>query len=233
MSLKSIFLNFRKKVNNVSKEKEVKIKYPLAKLFPELPLMARGGTYKNQFPEGIIVHFTAGWQSQKPKDAINFANKNGHRYFFLDQSGTVYQQFDLSGYGPHAGESLCPVTKRSSVAKYYVGIEVACAGELSDMDKDGQIDDSWFKQLNLPTDTIRKGAYVGKYQNVKGIFQKFTPEQETSLIELCTWLCKMGCNPDLILGHDEVAQKRKNDPGLSLSMSMDEFRILIKQKLNQ
>jgi hypothetical protein len=109
---------------------------------------------------------------------------------------------------------------------------VACAGSLSDVDKDGQIDDTWFKQLNLPTDTVRKGAYVGKYQNVKGIFQKFTPEQETSLIELCTWLCKMGCNPDLIFGHEECSPGRKNDPGLSLSMSMDDFRVLIKKRLN-
>jgi len=223
MSLKSVFLKLRKKVNSMSIEKEIKIKYPLAKHFPELPLMARGGTYKNKFPEGVIVHFTAGWQSQKPKDAINFANKNGHRYFFLDQSGTVYQQFDLSGYGPHAGESLCPVTKRSSVAKYYVGIEIACGGKLTN----GK---TWYgKEVLL--ENQRKGIINNKWQKSSGVYEKFTPEQEDSLIELCIWLCKTGCDPDLIFSHEEVSPGRKDDVGLALSITMDEFRDRVKKGL--
>lgn len=213
-------------------EKQIKIKYPKAKSIESLPLMKRGGTYSKQFPEGAIVHFTAGWQSQKPKDAISAAVKAGHRYFFIDETGQVWQQFDLSGYGAHAGESICPATKRTTVSKYYVGIEVACAGSLSDVDKDGQIDDTWFKQLNLPSKTVNAGHYIGKFQNVKGVFQKFNELQEASLIELLIWLCEMGMNPDLIWGHDEVAPKRKNDPGLSLSLKMDDFRILIKGKLS-
>jgi len=214
-----------------SQDKVVVKKYPKSIQLPNVALMKKAGTYKNGFPEGIILHFTAGWQNQKPSDAISSANKSGYRFFFIAADGSVVQNFDLSGYGGHAGESLCPVTKRSGVSKYYVGIEVACAGSLSDVDKDGAIDDTWFKQLNLPADTVRSGEIKNKWQTSKGVFQKFTPAQEAAILELCIWLCRNGCNPDLIFGHDEVAPKRKNDPGLSLSMSMDDFRKTIKQHL--
>jgi N-acetyl-anhydromuramyl-L-alanine amidase AmpD len=212
-------------------ETEVKVKYPKSIQLKDVPLMSKGGTYKNKFPEGIIIHFTAGWQTQKPVDAIKFANKNGHRYIFISDKGEVVQQFDLSGFGSHAGVSKCPVTGRTTVSQYYVGIEVACGGRLEDADKDGQVDDTYFKTNVLP-ENIRTGKINGKWQKSnQGSYEKFTKAQEEALINLCVWLCKNGTNPDLIFGHDEVAPDRKNDPGLSLSMTMDEFRDLIKSKL--
>lgn len=220
---KNILLKARKTVNKINQEKEIKVKYPEAIVLNDQALMSKGGSYKNNFPEGVIVHFTAGHQKQKGADAISFANKMGHRYFFIDQDGKVYQQFCLSGYGPHAGESKCPVTKRTSVSQFYVGIEVACGGKL----KNGSTD---FGKVVAP-ENIRKGSINNKWQKASGEFEKFTEAQELSLKKLCTWLCENGANPDLIFGHDEVAPERKNDPALSLSVSMDDFRKLIKGSL--
>jgi len=209
----------------------IKVKYPLAIVLEDQPLMVRGGSYKNNFPEGAIIHFTAGWQNQKGIDAIKFANKMGHRYFFIDEKGQVYQQFCLTGYGSHAGTSKCPVTGRTTVSQYYVGIEVACGGRLEDADKDGQVDDTYFK-TNVPPEKTRTGSISNKWQKSNyGSYEKFTNEQEIALKKLCTWLCENGSNPDLIFGHDEVAPNRKNDPGLSLSVSMDDFRKIIKGSL--
>jgi N-acetyl-anhydromuramyl-L-alanine amidase AmpD len=209
---------FKKPINE-----KLEVKYPLAKSFPQFSLMKAQGKYKYNFPEGVIVHFTAGHQDQKGSDAINYALDHGYRYFFIDKNGDVYQQFDLKYWGSHAGESICPVTKRKNVSQYYVGIEVACGGQLFD----GK---TWFGKTVLPYNT-RAGEIKGKYQTSKGTFEKYTQEQEDALIKLCTWLCSHGADPDLVLGHEEVAPKRKNDPGLSLSVSMDEFRLLLKQKL--
>ena len=89
---------------------------------------------------------------------------------------------------------------------------------------------TWFGQ-EVPMEKIRSGTHIGKYQKISGSFQKFTESQEKSLIDLCVWLCKNGTDVNKIFGHDETAPKRKNDPGLSLSMKMDDFRILIGQKL--
>lgn len=222
---KDLYLKARKTVNDIKTEKGVEKIYPSAIVFKDQPLMSRGGTYKNKFPEGIIIHFTAGWRNQKPLDAVKFANKNGHRYFLIAEKGEVIQQFDLSGYGPHAGVSTCPVTKRSTVSQYYVGIEVMCAGKLTN----GK---TWFGQ-EIPKEDQRSGVISGKYQKASGTYQKFTSEQEKSLIDLCIWLCKNGTNPDLILSHEEVSPNRKDDVGLSLSMTMDEFREMIKAELKK
>ena len=223
--------NIRKAFYNMNKEKEIKKLYPMAIVLKDIPLMSKGGDYKKGFPEGAIVHFTAGWQSQKGIDAVKFANKNGHRYFFIDEKGQVFQQFCLTGYGPHAGTSVCPVTKRKTVSQYYVGIEIACGGRLEDADKDGQVDDTYFK-TNVPVEKIRKGSINNKWQkSAIGSYETFTEAQELSLKKLLTWLCENGMNPELIFGHDEVSPDRKNDPGLSLSMTMDDLRKVIAQSL--
>ena len=211
--------------------KQILKKYPLAKTIEDLPLMHEAGKYSKGFPEGIIVHFTAGWQNSKAVDMIKYANSMGYLFFFIDEAGQVWQQFCLSGWGSHAGQSKCPVTGRESVSRYYVGIEVACAGKLSDQDGDGDRDDTWFKQMNIPHDKIRKGVINNKWQKASGEYQKFTQAQENSLKHLCVWLCENGANSDLIFSHEEVSPGRKNDVGLSLSCTMDDFRKIIKGSL--
>lgn len=79
-------------------------------------------------------------------------------------------------------------------------------------------------------------------QNIaKGTYEKYTEKQEQALIELVLWLKKNNpsvFNLDYVLGHDEVAgpsgigRWRKTDPGGSLSMTMDKFRTLLKNKYN-
>ena len=200
-------------------ETVIKKKYPQAFTLKG-PLMKAQGKYQHGFPEGIIVHFTAGHQNQSPNDAIAHALQHGYRYFFIDEKGHVFQQFDLANWGYHAGESICPVTKRAYVSKYYVGIEVACGGKLTN----GK---TWFGKA---PNKVNKGSINNKWQKSSGEFEAYTEAQEKALIDLCAWLCKEGASPDLIFGHEEVSAGRKDDPGLSLSMSMDEFREKIKIK---
>lgn len=209
----------------MSQEKEIKIFYPKAKTFKGKPLMARGGVYPKGFPEGIIIHFTAGHSSQKGEDGVAFGISQGHRYLFMDSAGQIFQQFCLSGYGSHAGKSVCPKTGRSSVSQYYVGLEIACEGKLS---KDSITD--WGERI--PKERTRSGFINNKWQKCVGVFETFEPAQEESAMEFCVWACKkFGFDETTIFGHDEVAPDRKNDPGLSLSVSMDEFRQKIKERL--
>jgi len=52
------------------------------------------------------------------------------------------------------------------------------------------------------------------------------------LFKLLRWLEYNGngiFKLDFVLGHDEVAPSRKNDPGGSLSMTMPEFRKKLKE----
>lgn len=186
--------------------------YPDAIFLDKFPKMKTINDYKMHHPEGAIIHYTAGRQEQSGEAAIQHAIEQGYCYFFINQAGMVYQQFDLDRYGQHAGLSKCPVTGRTNVSKYYVGIEIACAGYL----ENGK---TWYGE-KVPS--ARKRA------NDKGEFQIYTVAQEKALLELCTWLCLGGSNPEYFFGHDEVTN-RKLDPGASLSMTMNDFRIKLKE----
>ena len=181
--------------------------YHRAIFLKDLPKMKTLGEYASGYPEGAIIHYTAGRQDQSGIMAVQNALTAEHCYFFIDSFGMVYQQFDLNRWGSHAGLSRCPFTGRNGVSKYYVGIEIACSGKLIN----GK---TWYGQ-KIPDHKIR--------QTKEGQFEKYTPEQEESLFDLSLWLCENGANPDLFLGHNEVTD-RKQDPGGSLSMSMEEFR---------
>lgn len=189
--------------------------FPNAIFLEDLPRLKTFGNYKKDFPEGAIIHYTAGRQDQSGIMAIQHAIESNFCYFFINESGMVYQQFDINRWGSHAGLSKCPVTSRSNVSKYYVGIEIACAGLLNK----GK---TWYN-LKVPDHKVRT---INNQQ-----FESFTPEQEDSLFDLSLWLCDNGANPDLFFGHNEVTS-RKIDPGGSLSIPMGEFRTRLGEHLH-
>lgn len=170
--------------------------------------------YANGYPVGAIIHFTAG-RDKTEEDALgsyDWGCDQGYTFFVIGPTGKLYQGFPLNRAGSHAGSSSWPGLG-SGVSSKLVGIEIACAGKLDSSGK------SWFG-VKYDKDEIRDG------------YKKYTPEQEETLIKLLVWLKKN--NPDVfnveyILGHDEVAPGRKNDPGHALSMGMNGLREQIKR----
>ncbi len=187
------------------------------------------GNYRNGHPEGAIVHFTAG--ALNGDNAVKYGvNQNSYCYYVIGPDGTVYQNFPLNRWGYHAGKSSYPGLG-SGVSTKLVGIEVVCAGRVTKQ-SDGTYK-PWFN-LKLSEDQVRK---VSSRQNVKGgTYHKYTDAQETALVELLQWLKSNA--PDIfsfenVLGHDEVAPSRKDDPGGSLSISMPEFRRYLKKSAGE
>ena len=186
------------------------------------------GKYAKLYPQGAIVHFTAGncETEQDAQDSLAWGKEQGYAFFVIGPKGVVYQNFPLDSWGYHAGQSSYPGLG-SGVSSKLVGIEVACAGTV---DSNGK---SWFKKI-YHNDRIRT---VPKRDNrVAGRYVKYTPEQEKALIDLIVWLKKN--NPAVfdikyVLGHDEVPPGRKDDPGGALSMTMPEFRKHIESLTNQ
>lgn len=175
--------------------------------------MATSFTYINGYPQGAIVHFTAGRDEteQEALDSYDWGCDNGYVFFMIGPTGKLYQGFPLSRGGAHAGSSSYPGLG-NNVSTKLVGIEIACAGQLDKWNT------SWFRK-QYPKEQVRNG------------FKKYTPEQEETLIKLLVWLKKNNPNVfniDYILGHNEVSPGRKPDPGHSLSMSMDELRAKVK-----
>lgn len=199
--------------------------YPAAVITQEK--MPTQGTYKDGYPVGAIVHFTAGRSLKGDSDAINTIRSgaaSGYCYFCISSDGTVFQSFPLNRWGYHCGKSTWPGLG-SSLSNKLVGIEICNAGKLDSSGK------SWFGET-YPDGKTRTVSNNDNQQ--AGKYHAYTPAQETSLINLLVWL--KNNNPEIftinnVLGHDEVSPDRKNDPGGSLSMTMPQLRAHLKALL--
>ncbi len=201
--------------------------------------MRTQGRYRKGYPEGAIVHFTAGRDDPAADIATGINNK--YAYLVIASDGTVYQNNPLDCWGSHAGVSTWP-SLGGGVSQYLVGIEICASGMLR------RIDDNhyrpWYNEAkylaqsgrkpkpenDLPADKVR---YVKAEANrAEGWYEKYSDAQEASLIAVLKWLKEN--NPatfsyDLVLGHDEVSPGRKNDPGGALSITMPALRIALKK----
>jgi len=200
--------------------------------------MKTRGTYSGGYPKGAVVHFTSGRYEgglAKAKDSIDGGIENGFAFLCIGNDGSIVQAHPLDKWGYHAGESAWKGLA-GTVSDDLVGIEMNNAGKVD------KISDNKFKTwfgTYLTSDEVR---YVTEkdYGCPTGYYHKYTPAQEETLIEFLVWLKKNdktgNFKIDFILGHHEVAGKlgigyfRKNDPGGSLSMSMDELRRTVKKK---
>lgn len=181
--------------------------------------MATRGEYRKGYPEGAVVHFTAGGSAEA---SFQYGLKKGFCFFVISEDGAIHQAFPLNCWGYHAGESFHSKLG-NGVSKYLVGIEVSNPGKLIKK-PDGSYE-TWFGKRVDPK-IVR--YYPKQTKNIEaGYYAAFTDAQEASLKKLLRWLKEN--NPsvfqyDLIVGHDEVAPGRKNDPGGALSQTMADYR---------
>ena len=194
--------------------------YPLARTHGEK--MKTQGRYPLFWPEGAIIHYTG---SSNIINTFKSAYDDDYCFFVIDRSGVVYQRFRTNEWGFHAGQSKCPLTKREYVHKFYTGIELESYGKLTE-DKGiyktwygRKVEEKFVRRIAKDDDKAREGAW-----------EKFTKAQESSLIQLLTWL--YNSNPEVfrmeqIFAHHEVSPGRKPDVGGCLSMSMKSFRDML------
>jgi len=188
--------------------------------------------------QGLVVHFTAGRYEKGAKSAKNtlqYLAKKGLCCLVMDVNGVVYKakSQDLDEIGWHAGES--EFKDKKGMSRYLLGMEICNAGKL--IEKEGKFFPWWsFSEEKLlpdqePIHSVNRIDFQSSNQK-PGVYHKFTWAQEQSLINFILW--QLDVNPEFkishVVGHDEIAPGRKNDPGGSLSMTMPEFRNMIYEK---
>jgi len=194
--------------------------------------MKTRGKYKNGYPRGAIIHYTAGEQS-KGHGSINWGHEQGFCFLLIDSAGIIHQAHPINEWGYHGGKSSYPGLV-GSVSDDLIGIEIACAGTLEKIStNEGAKFKAWFHKQPSQYFDESQVRYSGGHDNIqKGYYQKYTPEQEKALTHLLLWLKDNDPSNvfsfDYVLGHDSVAPERKQDPGASLSMSIPEYQKYLK-----
>lgn len=222
--------------------------------------------------EGMIVHFDAyriraagnGAENSDARslDTLRGGQDNGFHYGIISRTGRVFlpEGFDWNDWGYHAGPSLCPVTQRTGVSRFYVGFEMNNPGKLYET-ADPDVFCPWFNVvvdntkpgkppiLDSQGRATRRSATDEWYTRAQvrhasggnihdGWYVPYSYAQRETLTNIALYLAKRfpSFSLDRVLGHDEVAPTRKNDPGGALAdpdqlMTMAEFRADLKTRI--
>jgi hypothetical protein len=213
--------------------------------------------------EGLIVHFDAyriraagnGAENSDVRTVqmIGEGKRNNYHDVEISRTGKVFvpDGFDWNEWGSHAGTSLCPLTRRTGVSQYYVGVEMNNPGLLYPtadpnvlvpwhnsrrtaqgvviLDGQGRAtrtsaSDEWYTPVEARLCPARGNIKSGWYL-------PYSHDQFEALTLLVLYLARRFSTFSLtkVFGHDEVAPSRKNDPGGALGnpdelMTMEEFR---------
>jgi|GEM_PF-1563874 len=193
-------------------------------------------------------------------DMLRSGEDNGFHYVEISRTGTIFmpEGFNWLEWGSHAGTSRCPRTGRTGVSRYYVGVEMNNPGVLYPT-ADPDIFCPWFnarrnEQGNVILDAqgkcVRRSASDEWYKQSEVRFVPaqgnihphwylpYSHAQFEALTNLVLYLARR--YPDSfrienVLGHDEVAPTRKDDPGGALAspdevMTMEAFRTYLRDR---
>ncbi len=186
--------------------------------------MAARGNYEKNWPEGCVLHYTAGRNNAVA--TMKSGAEQGHAYFCINREGVVHQGLPLNEWGSHAGQSAWP-DLGVGVSSKLVGIEICSAGKVT---YEGPHFKTWYGEK---VDASEVRTLTDKQDwGEDGNYQIFTPEQERAVLKLLDWMHQQ--RPDVfkfeyVLSHHEVCQPpgRKADVGGSLSMPMPKLRELL------
>lgn len=192
----------------------------------DAPSGAKRGRYKNKYPRGLVLHWTAGHRNGL-KEGNELMRNTGMLYLLGDAKGDIAQSDSLQWHGYHAGKSSHKFAS-GYVSDEFVGLELQASGLLK---KKGGKFMPWF-DYPVPKEEV---VYSKTRENIYGgYYHMYTREQMLAARKLVCWLYLN--NPDVfsidrVVGHDEVSPGRKVDPGASPTedgkvLAMSEFRRL-------
>ena len=150
----------------------------------------------------LVIHFTSGATAQS---SINFwktsAALGASAHIVIDRNGTVYQCRRFDRTCGHAGKSHWHGFDGLNTCS--IGIELANAGD------DATLAKKWTK---LPLVKARH-----KNGDPETEWEAYPEEQLRACEEVAKALVKR-YNLDDVVGHDDIAPSRKNDPGPAFPM---------------
>lgn len=163
-----------------------------------------GGKFAAGAPDSIIVHYTAGSSAESSIRTLCNPEIQASAHLVVGRDGAVTQLIPFDTVAWHAGRSS--YKGRVGFNKYSIGIEIDNAGRLT---KSGSKFAAWFGRKYDADDVVEA---VHRNESKPDYWHAYSEEQITAVSEICEALIK-NYQIDTILGHEEIAPKRKSDPG--------------------
>lgn len=169
-------------------------------------------------PDTIIIHYTAGASARSSVRTLCRKGAKASAHLVVGRQGEIFQlvPFDIIAW--HAGKSS--YQGRTGFNRYSVGIELDNAGQLTPSGSGGFL--TWFNRSVPPEEAIQA---IHRNQLKPSWWQSYTDVQ----IELTELLCRLLMDKydvHSILGHEEIAPRRKVDPGPAFPLDKIRTRLL-------
>lgn len=152
----------------------------------------------------IIIHYTAGANAQSAIDTLCDTERKVSAHLVVARDGTVTQLLPFDTVGWHAGKSTWQ--GRGGLNDYSIGIEVDNPGRLQR--REGSYL-SWFDKAYAEEDVVEA---VHRNESASAYWHSF-PEAQVAVVEQLCALLVRHYGISQILGHEEIAPDRKDDPG--------------------
>lgn len=163
-------------------------------------------------PDSIIIHYTAMKSASSAVKVLANPETKASAHLVIAKDGKIHQLAPFNYRTWHAGVSQ--YNGRSSYNNFSIGIEIDNLGWLNKRN-----DGTYFRSDIGELEADRK-VFKGRHWNPKvskNYWEAYTEEQVASVIEVCKAL-KFAYGIREILGHDEIAPDRKQDPGPAFPM---------------
>jgi N-acetylmuramoyl-L-alanine amidase len=177
-----------------------------------VPSPNHSGEFKHGDLDTVIMHYTAGPYKTALRSLIS-PRVRASAHVIIDRDGSITQLIPFNLIAWHAGKSY--YKGRSGFNKYSIGIEMVNSGYLT---KSGNIYRAWYGEAFNPSEVIEA---IHRNQTRPKYWHVYTPEQIDAAYELVHLLIET-YGIKMILGHEEIAPKRKTDPGPAFPL--DKFR---------
>jgi len=168
-------------------------------------------------PKYLIIHYTAGRSAQSSADWFMNPQSNASAHIVIGKDGSVRQLVPFNKKAFHAGVSRW--ADLIGFNSHSIGIELDNPGKLTRVGNNWQ---SWFGQQYADNLVVQA---THKHQDTPAGWHVFTEVQIEACIKISQLLIS---HYQLIniLGHEDIAPLRKEDPGPAFPMESFKARVL-------
>ncbi len=179
-----------------------------------------GGTFANDLPDAIIIHFTAGASAESSVKWLCNPQAKASAHVVVGRDGSITQLVPFNMVAWHAGTSSYGA--RNGYNKFSIGIEIDNPGRLRKTEA-GTFQAAFGRtyEAELVIKAVHRNEHAESY------WLAYTEAQIEAVFELCATLCETYKIRE-ILGHEEIAPGRKDDPGPAFPLDRLRQRLLFK-----
>ncbi len=163
-------------------------------------------------PDTVVIHYTAGRDAESSAKFL-CSEVKASAHLVIGRDGNIIQLVPFNTISWHAG--ISSFGSRQGLNKYSIGIELDNAGILQ---KTGNEYKAWFGRSYHENEVMYA---THRNENSPQFWHSFTEVQ----IEACRQVCELLISKygiKLMVGHEEIAPGRKQDPGPAFPL--DKFR---------